>query len=166
MTTQNNTTLFDLKEQFRLLYELATSEDDEQAFLDTLEGLVGELEVKAGGYTHVIKQLEMEAKECDNVIDAFKAKKEVRENHIKRMKEALMEAMDAAGVDSIPAGEYTLKIAKNGGLQPLVITGDVPDTFTKVIVEPDNKKIREALNDGENLDFAYLEERGRHLNIK
>jgi len=166
MTTQSNTTLFDLKEQFRLLYELATSEDDEQAFLDTLEGLVGELEVKAGGYVHVIKQLEMEAKECDNVIANFKAKKEVRENHIKRMKEALMEAMDVAGVDSIPAGEYTLKIAKNGGLQPLVITGDVPDTFTKVIVEPDNKKIREALNDGEDLDFAYLEERGRHLNIK
>ena len=166
MTTQNNTTLFDLKEQFRLLYELATSEEDEQAFLDTLEGLKGELEVKAGGYTHVIKQLEMEAKECDNVIAAFKAKKEVRENHIKRMKEALMEAMDAAGVESIPAGEYTLKIAKNGGLQPLKIDGDVPDSFTKVIVEPDNKKIRDALLEGQELEFAHLEERGRHLNIK
>lgn len=160
--------LFDLKEEFKALYELAVSEgtDDEQAFLDTLEALKGELEVKASGYTHVIKQLEMESKECDNVIAAFKAKKEVRENHIKRMKQALMEAMDVAGVDSIPAGEYTLKIAKNGGLQPLVINGDVPDTFTRVIVEPDSKKIREALNDGEKLDFAYLEERGRHLNIK
>ena len=55
--------LFDLQGDFLALYELATSEGDEQAFLDTLEGLMGELEVKAGGYVHVIKQLEMEADE-------------------------------------------------------------------------------------------------------
>lgn len=166
MTTQNNSTLFDLKEQFRALYELAISDNDEQAFLDTLEALKGELEVKAGGYTHVIKQLEMEAKECDNVIANFRAKKEVRENHIKRMKEALMEAMDTAGVESIPAGEYTLKIAKNGGLQPLKIDGEVPDNYKKVVYEDDKDLIRKALNDGEELEFAHLEPRGRHLNIK
>ena len=159
-------TLFSLKEEFLALYELAVTEDDEQAFLDTLESLKDELEVKAGGYTHVIKQLEMEAGECDKVIAAFKHKKEIRENHIKRMKQALMEAMDVAGVDSISAGEYTLKIAKNGGLQPLKIDGEVPDNFKKVIYEDDKDLIRKALNDGEELSFAHLEERGRHLNIK
>lgn len=157
--------LFDLQGDFLALYELATSEGDEQAFLDTLEGLMGELEVKAGGYVHVIKQLEMEADECDKVIDAFKAKKATRTNHIKRMKEALIQAMDIAGVDKLPAGEYTLKIARNGGLQPLVL-GEVPDNFMKVKLEPDTDKIRKALNDGEELGFAHLEERGRHLNIK
>lgn len=166
MITQNNSTLFDLKEQFRALYELAISEDDEQAFLDTLEALKGELEVKAGGYVHVIKQLEMEVNGCDNVLDEFQKKKSRRVNGIKRMKEALMEAMDAAGVDSIPAGEYTLKIAKNGGLQPLKIDGVVPDNFKKIIYEDDKDLIRKALNDGEELSFAHLEERGRHLNIK
>lgn len=161
-------TLFNLVGEFEALYALATSEnaEDEQIFIDTLEALRGELEAKAGGYTHVIKQLEMEAKECDNVITNFKAKKEVRENHIKRMKQALIEAMDAAGVDSIPAGEYTLKIARNGGLQPLKIDGVVPDNFKKIIYEDDKDLIRKALNDGEELGFAHLEERGRHLNIK
>ncbi len=161
-------TLFDLREEFKALYELAIAEgaEEEQAFLDTLEALKGELEIKANGYTHVIKQLEMESKECENVIAAFKAKKEIRENHIKRMKQALIEAMDAAGVEQLPAGEYTLKIAKNGGLQPLKIDGEVPDNFTKIKIEPDNDLIRKALNDGEELGFAHLEERGRHLNIK
>ena len=32
--------------------------------------------------------------------------------------------------------------------------------------EVDTKKIREALEAGEQLDFAYLADRGRHLNIK
>ena len=166
MTTQTSTTLYELKDEFRALYELAATDDDEQAFLDTLEALKGELEVKAGGYVHVIKQLEMEVNGCDNVLDEFQKKKSRRVNGIKRMKEALMEAMDAAGVDSIPAGEYTLKIAKNGGLQPLKIDGVVPDNFKKIIYEDDKDLIRKALNDGEELSFAHLEERGRHLNIK
>lgn len=166
MTTQTNSTLFDLKEQFRALYELAISEDDEQAFLDTLEGLKGELEVKAGGYTHVIKQLEMEVNGCDKVLDEFQAKKNRRTNAIKRMKEAVIDAMDVAGVDEIAAGEYTLKIAKNGGVQPMKITGEVPDNFKKVIYEDDKDLIRKALNDGEKLEFAHLEPRGRHLNIR
>ena len=159
-------TLYEIKEEFLQLYELALSDDDEQAFLDTLEALKGELEVKASGYIHVIKQLEMEANECDKVVEAFEAKKNKRLNSIKRMKEALISAMDIAEVDSLPAGEYTLKIAKNGGVEPMKIDGEVPDNFMKVIYEPDNKKIREALKNGEALDFAHLEERGRHLNIK
>ena len=53
-------TLFDITEDFRSLYELATDpECDEQVFQDTLEGLMGELEVKSCGYTQVIKQLDM-----------------------------------------------------------------------------------------------------------
>lgn len=161
-------TLFNLVGEFETLYALATSEnaEDEQVFLDTLEALRGELEVKAGGYVHVIKQLEMEANECDKVIESFKQKKTTRANNIKRMKDALIQAMDVAGLDSIPAGEYTLKIAKNGGLQPLKIDGEVPDNFKKVIYEDDKDLIRKALNDGEELSFAHLEERGRHLNIK
>ncbi len=158
--------LFDLRGEFEALYALAISEDDEQAFLDTLEALKGELEVKAGGCVHVIKTLEMEVNECDNVIDAFKQKKTIRANNIKRIKEALIDAMDAAGVDSLPAGEYNLKIAKNGGLQPLKIDGEVPDNFKKIIYEDDKDLIRKALNDGEELEFAHLEPRGRHLNIK
>lgn len=159
-------TLYDLKGEFLRLYELATQEEDRQAFLDTLEALKGELEVKAAGYVHVMKQIEMEEKECDAVIEAFKAKKELRKNSRKRMAEALLDAMDIAGISEIKAGEYNAKIAKNGGLQPLKIDGDVPDEFMKVIYEADKDLIRKTLAEGNKLDFARLEERGRHLNIK
>ena len=149
-------TLWTLKEMFYQLYELATDDEDQQAFIDTLESLRGELVDKAAGYTHVIKQLEMEMQQCDQVVKEFSDKKEKRASAIKRMKQLMIEAMDAAGLESISAGEYTLKIAKNGGLQPLKIDGDVPDSFTKVIVEPDNKKIRDALLEGQELEFAHL----------
>lgn len=163
-----NTSLYDITGEFLQLYEMAVDMEDEQAFLDTLEGLKGELEVKASGYVHVIKQLDMEAEECKKVIDAFAAKKKARENAVARMEQAILSAMDIAGEDFLRAGEYTIKIAKNGGVQPLKIEEGkvVPDKYMKVIYEPDKEKIRKALNDGEELSFAHLEERGRHLNIK
>ena len=158
--------LFDITAEFMALYELATDpECDEQIFQDTLEGLMGELEVKSSGYVNVIKQLDMEAKQAKEVAQAFSDKAKVRENHIKRMKETLKMAMEKIGVKSVDAGAFTVKLQNNGGLQPLKITGEVPDNMTKVIVEPDTDRIREFLKDNK-CEWAHLEERGQHIVIK
>lgn len=161
-------TLYDIKGEFLQLYEMATEDDDEQAFLDTLEALKGELEVKAEGYVNIIQQLEMEAEQCSKMQDAFMAKEARRMKSIQKMKEALISAMDVAGTDKLQAGDYELKIVKNGGLAPLKIEDGaaIPDKYMKIIYEPDNKKIRDALEAGEELDFAFIGERGRHLRIK
>ena len=162
-------TLFDIKGEFFRLYELAVQNDNpecEEAFNNALDDLKTDLAGKSAGYVHVIKQLDMEADECDKVIEAFKAKKEARKNHIAKMKNALLDAMDAAQLTEIKAGEYTLKIAKNGGKQPLIIDSTVPDNYMKIKYEPDNDLIRTAIEEGKEINFAHLEERGRHLNIK
>ena len=159
-------TLFDITEEFKALYELATDpECDEQVFNDTLEALTGELEVKSKGYVSVIKQLEMEMTQANITAEMFKQKAKVRENHIKQMKNALLFAMSQIGTDKVEAGEWTIKVQNNGGVQPLKITGDVPQNMTKVIVEPDTEKIRNYLKDNK-CDWAHLEERGKHVVIK
>ena len=159
-------TLFEIVNEFQELYELATDpEVDPDVFADTLEALTGELEVKSKGYVSVIKQLEMEMTQANIVAEQFKAKAKVRENHIKQMKEALKTAMTSIGTDTVEAGDWTIKIKKNGGVQPLVITGEVPDNMMKVIVEPDNTKIREYLKENK-AEWAHLEERGTQVEIK
>jgi len=159
-------TLFEIVDDYQNLYELATDPDtDPEVFNDTLEAIKGALEVKSCGYVNVIKQLEMEAKQADEVSEMFKAKAEVRKNNIKRMKEMLKSALEATNQESLTAGAYTIKLQKNGGVQPLVIDGDVPQNMTKVIVEPDNAKIREYLKD-HSCEWAHLEERGKHIVIK
>lgn len=159
-------TLFDITAEFQQLYEMATDpECDEEVFAGTLEALTGELEIKASGYTNVIKQLEMEAKQADEIAKSFQDKKKVRENHIKRMKEALKGAMETIGVDKIEADPFTIKLQKNGGLQPLKITGDVPPEMMRVVYEPDNDRIREFLAENE-AEWGHLEERGTHIVIK
>ena len=159
-------TLYDLQGEYRRLYDLATDEDDQQVFIDTLESLDADLMEKGNGYAYVVKTLEMEEAECTRVIEAFTRKRDIRRNAQKRLKEAYMQAMDTAGKKDLTCGEYTLKIKNNGGLQPLKIDGEVPANYMRIKYEPDNELIRKALAEGKELNFAHLEPRGRHLEIK
>lgn len=162
-------TLYDIVGEYQELYSLLSDpEADQQTVLDTIEGLKGELEVKAEGYVKVIRQLTAEAQALDAEADFFKQKATVRKNNVKRMKEALCAAMIATGHDDkvgLTAGQYTLKVQNNGGVAPLKITGDVPDNMMKVWTEPDHDRIREYLKD-HDAEWAHIEERGRHLTIK
>ena len=59
-------TLYNLTNDYMNLLELAEDPDiDEQAFMDTLEGIEGALEDKAEGYAKVIRTLEGDAAACD-----------------------------------------------------------------------------------------------------
>lgn len=170
-------TLFNIVGEFQQLYDLSTAvnieSDPEQAqlFADTLEALSGELEVKAEGYVYVINQLEMEAERCKQLEFEWEMKKKVRENSVKRLKQALLGAMQTLGKDELPAGDYKLKVVGNGGKRPLVIddTTKVPDSLTKITVEPDKDRIRaflESLDENDVCEFAHLEERGKHVAIR
>lgn len=162
------TTLFDIIGEYQQLYELATSEEEqaEQVFIDTLESIKGELDIKSAGYVAVINRLEAEMAKADEVAKAYASVAKSRKNAIKRMKDTLLYAMDVMDVTEMSAGDLTIKIKKNGGMQPLVIDGDVPDSLTKVTIEPDNDKIRAYLKEHDDCEFAHLEERGRHIEIK
>lgn len=162
-------TLFDIVGEFQQLYDMAVSEEEqsEQVFIDTLDSLKGELETKSCGYVAVLNKLEMEQKKADEIVKTYQAVSRSRKNSIKRMKDTLMYAMDGLGKTEIPAGDFTIKIKNNGGVQPMVIDlpDQVPDNMTKITVEPDGDKIRAFLKENE-CEWAHLEERGRHIEVK
>lgn len=160
-------TLFELTNEFSELYSMLTDpEADLQCVNDTLDAVKGEIEVKASGYVAVLQQMEMEQQKAEELAKAFKAKADIRKNSIKRLKDAMKWAMLEMKTDKIDAGDFTIKLQKNGGKQPLQIIGEVPDNFKRIIYEDDTELIRKHLEDGEKLDFAYLEERGSHVVIK
>ena len=159
--------LFKITNDMQTLYEMLTDPDaDVQAVRDTLDGMMGELEVKASGYIAVLEQMDMEQKKAEEMYKFFKEKADARKNGIKRMKDAIKWAMINLNLDKIEAGNYTIKLQANGGKLPLQIIGEVPDNFKRIIYEDDTELIRKHLENGETLDFAYLEERGKHVVIK
>jgi len=159
--------LFDIVNEFKDLYEIATSDPDSQIFEDTLEALTGDLEAKSANYVAVIQQLEMEADKAEELEKHFKEQKEIRDNAVKRMKARLLYAMTELDKKEIAAGNFTIKIQNNGGkLKMNLREEEVPDNYRMVVLQPDKDKIRKALESGATLSFAELEPRGKHIVIK
>ena len=159
--------LFELQNEFQTLYNMMTDPDvDEQVLQDTLEAVMGEFEVKAEGCVYFMKRLEMERDKAKDVANDLLAKAKVRDNALNRMKDMMLKTMESAQVKKIDAGAFTIAVSKNGGKQPMIIDGDVPDNFKRIIYEDDKELIRKHLEDGEVLDFARLLPRGEHISIK
>lgn len=162
-------TLYELTTEYQTLLDLGDSPDpeDQQAFLDTLEGLDFEIGLKADAYAAVRSQLIGKKAAIDAEIDRLKAFSNAAGKSIERLEKSLYEAMTAMNKDVIKTDLHTFKIVKNGGKAPLVLDEqNVPDNYKKVVLEIDKSKIRQALEDGEQLPFARIGERGTHLSIK
>lgn len=170
-------TIFDITGEYAAFMDLVTNEEftDEEAIQATLDSLQFDLEKKAEGYALVINQLSADVAACDGEIKRFMHKKELRENAIKRLKNAILFAMNTLGKKELKAGNYTFKISNNGGKVPLNWADGfkedptlLPEKWrTKVETwKPNTDEIRDALAAGEQIPGVELGERGTHLLIR
>ena len=160
-------TLFQLTEEFKQLMGMAYDADvDEQCFIDTMEGLQGEIGDKADGYATVMSKMDSDISYLDAEIKRLTEIKKHINNRKKNISDTLFKCMKEMDIQQIDTVLHRISIVKNGGVLPLDVFGNVPERFTKVTIEPDNSKIRAALDAGENLDFAKYKEHGERLSIK
>ena len=159
--------LYELTNNYETVLNMLYEEDvDEQMILDTLEGIEGEIEDKADGYAKIIRELEAIRDARKEEMYRQQEGARVLDNRIKLLKQNLFNTMKQTGKTKFVTDLFSFNIAKNGGKQSLTIDGDVPEEYTKIVVENDTDKIRQALENGENLLFAHLEPRGESLRIK
>lgn len=159
--------LFQLTNELKDLMDLANDPNtDEQAFLDTLDGLTFEIGAKLDGYKFILDQLEGRRDTLKAAAKELTQYAESIDRKLKEMKSRAMEALEAVPGQELKGKVYTFKIVKNGGKLPLIIDGHVPDKYCKVTIEPDRQKIMSELGKGTALPLARWGERGRHLQIK
>lgn len=159
--------LYKLTSNYETVLNMLYEEDvDEQMILDTLEGIEGEIEDKADGYAKIIRELEAIRDARKEEMYRQQEGARVLDNRIKLLKQNLFNTMKQTGKTKFVTDLFSFNIAKNGGKQSLTIDGDVPEEYTKIVVENDTDKIRQALENGENLLFAHLEPRGESLRIR
>lgn len=160
--------LYELKENYKQIEEMLYEEEiDEKLILDTLESIEGEIEDKADNYAVIIKELLGDAEVCKQEKIRLEARQKSFENRAKLLKDRLEEIMRETGKTKFKTAKFSFGIQKNGGLLPLWIDEDysnIPQKYLKV--EPDNSKIRQALDNGENIIFARYEERAESLRIR
>ena len=161
--------LFNLVGQYQQVYDMITDpEIEEQVVLDTLEGLAGEISDNAAQLVPILNRLDMEIEACKKQQAEWTARRKVRENGQARLKAMIMAAMDAMGVKELDAGGVTFKTQNVGGQLAIEYVDGVtvPEKYTKISIETDNKLVRAALDAGEELPFAHFAPRGRTLKIK
>lgn len=159
--------LMQLTDEYLELQKYAGSIDPEeqQAFLDTLEGIDYEVGLKVDSYVVVLKSIDANIELIEEEIDRLEKIVLALKNNKSKMNDTLKQAMVLMDKNEIEGKLHKVKVVKNGGKKPLVITDEVPNNFQKLIFEDDNAKIRKALENGEELPFAHLDERGTHLKI-
>jgi hypothetical protein len=153
--------MFDLSERYKALEELLDDEtipqeDVNRALMEVMD------DVKSKGenginYLHMldgnIELAKKRKKEIDNYVKRV-------ENRKKRILTAYLAAMNAMKMKSIMTGVGELKVKKN---PPAVIIDDgaqVPAQYKKqtVTIAPDKTKIKAAINAGEKVPGAHLEQ--------
>lgn len=165
-------TLYELNTQFERIMEMAESgEFEEDVIRGTLESVEGDIEDKLDSYGVVVNELLNDIEKIDNELKRLTAKKRTLSGSVDYLKRNVMDTLIRLDKRTIKGDHFTWTIAKNGGKRPVVFKEgynilSIPERFQDWTVKPDREQIREALESGEELDFATLGERGESLRLK
>ncbi len=163
------TTLYKMTGQYLALAELADDPDmPEDALADSLEGIEGEIEVKAQALLQVVAGMEGDTGAIDNEIKRLTARKKVIQNRAGRLRQYLFDNMVVSGINKISCTLFKITLKKS---RPMVIVNDVsliPRGFvtTTTTTTPLKKSILAALNKGEDVPGCALGKTKRALMVK
>lgn len=162
-------TLYELTNDWLMLMEMAEDPDiEEDVFMDTLEGIEGEIEIKADGYAKVIRQLEHDAEACGAEAKRFTEKKKFIKNKIDRMKKSLQGAMELIGKTKFKTELFSFNVQNNPSSVAVEVDIDkIPERYLKP-VEPkvDKELMKKDLKAGIDLDGVAHLVQTRGLRIK
>lgn len=133
---------------------------------DTIEAVEGEIGIKCDAIAEIINSndsdilaLENEVKRLSIMIDNLKLSNQC-------LKSGLLDYLKRQDTQKVKTQFHNFSICKNGGKLPVQITDEVPEEFLRYEPCTDMDKIRKVLENGQELEFAHLKERGEHLRIK
>ena len=178
MTTQQKRTLIDITEDMRALDDLleeAGGDVTDESVSQYVEKVVGEIEQdfneKVDGYVAYIRHLELQAAARQEEAERLKKAADASKNAAKHLKDRLKVVMEMNGRKK--AGfKRTATVAGNGGKVPIEYPNgmpegeQVPGQYRRIKIEVDTDALRADLEEGKDVGFAKLGERGTHLRIK
>jgi len=159
------TSLYELKGQYLELLSMMEEGADEETIKDTLEGIEGEIEVKADNYARIIRQLESDANGLKTEIERMTDRKRALENHVSYLKNNLQDAMILTGKEKFKTELFSFGIQNN----PASVVIDDPTSIPAEFLIPqepkvDKKSIKEFLKDND-ANWCHLEQ-SRSIRIR
>lgn len=148
--------------------KLADLDLDEQTLADTLEGMSGELEVKAQNVVMFARNLESTAAAIKEAEAQMAARRKAIENRAAGLRSYVLTSMQVAGVQKIECPFFKLAIQNNPPAVDVFEPGLIPAEFMKQKPPPppevDKTAIKEAIKAGREVPGAKLTQ-GQRLAI-
>lgn len=137
-----------------------------EAWFDTLSGLEEEFNFKAENLAQYIKCLKAEAEDIDEEMKKLRARRDSRNKRIERLKNYLMENMEAVGITKIDMPKAKITIRKN--TPGIKIDNEISfinmlqdngrdDLLKYSMPEIRKSEIKKLIRSGEKFDGARLE---------
>lgn len=140
--------------------KLADLDLDEQTLADTLEGMSGELEVKAQNVVMFARNLESTAAAIKEAEAQMAARRKAIENRAAGLRKYVMTSMQVAGIQKIECPFFKLAIQNNPAAVDVFEPGLVPADFMVTPppppAAPDKKAIAAALKAGTDVPGCRL----------
>ena len=154
--------VYELNNEFNTLWSILEDElADDEMILGAWETAQEDLTIKLENCCKYIKNEEALISGLKEEEERLNARRKAKENAIKRLKQLMQDAMNAAGEKKIQCGTFTTSIQNNA---PSVVVDEqyienIPEEYLR-IKEPeiDRKKMLEDLKAGKDLEgLAHLE---------
>jgi len=155
------TTLYLLAHEYRAAADqLADLELDDQTIADTLEGMAGELEVKATSVAMMARNLEATAAAIKDAEAQMASRRKALERRSEWLRRYLLESMQHAGIKRVECPQFALTVRDNPAAVDVFESALVPAEFMRQPepppVAPDKKAIRDALAAGTDVPGCRL----------
>lgn len=152
--------LYELTADYQALLVMAEDpETDPQAIKDTLEGLEGEIEDKADAYARVIAELKGKMQMIDAEIARLQKMSDSIENNIDTIKKNLQKCMTVTGKTKFKTSLFSFWIQKNQAALKIDDESKIPlEYWIPQPAKVDNEAIKKLIKDGNELDYAHLEQ--------
>lgn len=152
-------TLYKMTTEYLELLSLLEDPDvSEETIRDTLTMVLEDIGDKVEDYGKVLKQMEADRDALKAEKMRLAARQQAIENGIERLRDGIKSAMLITNQKKLKTGLFTFGLTTRKKLVLDVDEEAVPWEFAKVTVKPDTKKITEAMNKGDDIDWAHFEE--------
>lgn len=162
--------LFDIAREYRdAAATMADMDLDDQTIADTLEGMSGELEIKATNVAFFARNLEALSASIKDAEAQMAARRTALDNRARRLRAYLLNCMQLAGVQKIESTHFRIAQRENPSAVVINEPGLIPSAYLRQPdpppPTPDKAEIKAAIQRGEEVPGAHLV-RGVRLEIK
>lgn len=145
------TELYALTGQLAELAAMADTDDESlsQAIQDTLDGIIGEFEVKAESVVMLSRNIGGDIDAIEKEVDLLSELKQIKKNTVGKLNDYLRRNMEAADIKSIKRPLFTITLALAPEKVIVDKEDDLPDDFTvvKTDIVADKKAIASKLKE-------------------